>query len=75
SLTVQSHGESTILNKKGAWLDSTKVTRYLTKTETWMIRNPGYVLVAAVIGWMLGSNRSQKIIFVVLLLLVAPAYS
>nr|YP_009350103.1 polyprotein [Yaounde virus]ABW76843.2 polyprotein [Yaounde virus] len=75
SLTVQTHGESTLANKKGAWMDSTKATRYLVKTETWILRNPGYALVAVVLGWMLGSNKGQKIIFVILLLLVAPAYS
>nr|NP_722530.1 membrane protein M [Murray Valley encephalitis virus]7KVB_a Chain a, Matrix protein M [Murray Valley encephalitis virus]7KVB_b Chain b, Matrix protein M [Murray Valley encephalitis virus]7KVB_c Chain c, Matrix protein M [Murray Valley encephalitis virus] len=75
SITVQTHGESTLVNKKDAWLDSTKATRYLTKTENWIIRNPGYALVAVVLGWMLGSNTGQKVIFTVLLLLVAPAYS
>nr|ABD85067.1 polyprotein precursor [West Nile virus] len=75
SLTVQTHGESTLANKKGAWMDSTKATRYLVKTESWILRNPGYALVAAVIGWMLGSNTMQRVVFVVLLLLVAPAYS
>nr|7KV9_a Chain a, Matrix protein M [Kunjin virus]7KV9_b Chain b, Matrix protein M [Kunjin virus]7KV9_c Chain c, Matrix protein M [Kunjin virus]7KVA_a Chain a, Matrix protein M [Kunjin virus]7KVA_b Chain b, Matrix protein M [Kunjin virus]7KVA_c Chain c, Matrix protein M [Kunjin virus] len=75
SLTVQTHGESTLSNKKGAWMDSTKATRYLVKTESWILRNPGYALVAAVIGWMLGSNTMQRVVFTVLLLLVAPAYS
>nr|YP_164810.1 matrix protein M [Usutu virus]7LCG_B Chain B, Membrane protein M [Usutu virus]7LCG_D Chain D, Membrane protein M [Usutu virus]7LCG_F Chain F, Membrane protein M [Usutu virus]7LCH_B Chain B, Membrane protein M [Usutu virus]7LCH_D Chain D, Membrane protein M [Usutu virus]7LCH_F Chain F, Membrane protein M [Usutu virus] len=75
SIAVQTHGESMLANKKDAWLDSTKASRYLMKTENWIIRNPGYAFVAVLLGWMLGSNNGQRVVFVVLLLLVAPAYS
>nr|NP_775665.1 matrix protein M [Japanese encephalitis virus] len=75
SVSVQTHGESSLVNKKEAWLDSTKATRYLMKTENWIIRNPGYAFLAATLGWMLGSNNGQRVVFTILLLLVAPAYS
>nr|AID60238.1 polyprotein [Usutu virus] len=75
SIAVQTHGESMLANKKDAWLDSTKASRYLMKTDNWIIRNPGYAFVAVLLGWMLGSNNGQRVVFVVLLLLVAPAYS
>nr|WOE87815.1 polyprotein [Japanese encephalitis virus] len=75
SVSVQTHGESSLVNKKEAWLDSTKATRYLMKTENWIIRNPGYAFLAVALGWMLGSNNGQRVVFTILLLLVAPAYS
>nr|5WSN_B Chain B, M protein [Japanese encephalitis virus]5WSN_D Chain D, M protein [Japanese encephalitis virus]5WSN_F Chain F, M protein [Japanese encephalitis virus]5YWO_B Chain B, JEV M protein [Japanese encephalitis virus]5YWO_D Chain D, JEV M protein [Japanese encephalitis virus]5YWO_F Chain F, JEV M protein [Japanese encephalitis virus]5YWP_B Chain B, JEV M protein [Japanese encephalitis virus]5YWP_D Chain D, JEV M protein [Japanese encephalitis virus]5YWP_F Chain F, JEV M protein [Japanese len=74
SVSVQTHGESSLVNKTETWLDSTKATRYLMKTENWIIRNPGYAFLAAVLGWMLGSNNGQRVVFTILLLLVAPAY-
>nr|AWA45337.1 polyprotein [Bagaza virus] len=75
SITVHHHGESLLEAKNTPWMDSTKATKYLTKVENWAIRNPGYALAAAIIGWNLGTTKSQKIIFTIMLMLIAPAYS
>nr|ATG32103.1 polyprotein [Rocio virus] len=75
SVNIPSHGESQLENRGTPWLDTAKTTKYLTKVENWMIRNPGYAIVAVAAAWMLGSNTSQKVIFTIMLLLIAPAYS
>nr|YP_009227184.1 membrane glycoprotein m [Spondweni virus]6ZQV_B Chain B, Genome polyprotein [Spondweni virus]6ZQV_D Chain D, Genome polyprotein [Spondweni virus]6ZQV_F Chain F, Genome polyprotein [Spondweni virus] len=75
SITLPSHASQKLETRSSTWLESREYSKYLIKVENWILRNPGYALVAAVIGWTLGSSRSQKIIFVTLLMLVAPAYS
>nr|WHA03979.1 polyprotein [Tembusu virus] len=75
SVNVHHHGESLLEAKNTPWMDSTKATKYLTKVENWALRNPGYALAAIFIGWNLGTTRSQKIIFTIMLMLIAPAYS
>nr|QJW38943.1 polyprotein [Saint Louis encephalitis virus] len=75
SISVQHHGDSTLATKNTPWLDTVKTTKYLTKVENWVLRNPGYALVALAIGWMLGSNNTQRVVFVIMLMLIAPAYS
>nr|AIU94743.1 polyprotein [Ntaya virus] len=75
AITVHHHGESLLEAKNTPWMDSTKATKYLTKVENWAIRNPGYALAAAIVGWNLGTTKAQKIIFTIMLMLIAPAYS
>nr|AYA58334.1 polyprotein [Spondweni virus]AYA58335.1 polyprotein [Spondweni virus]AYA58336.1 polyprotein [Spondweni virus]AYA58337.1 polyprotein [Spondweni virus] len=75
SITLPSHASQKLETRSSTWLESREYSKYLMKVENWILRNPGYALVAAVIGWTLGSSRSQKIIYVTLLMLVAPAYS
>nr|5U4W_H Chain H, M protein [Zika virus]5U4W_J Chain J, M protein [Zika virus]5U4W_L Chain L, M protein [Zika virus] len=50
-------------------------TKHLIRVENWIFRNPGFALAAAAIAWLLGSSTSQKVIYLVMILLIAPAYS
>ncbi|AAV34152.1 polyprotein [Aroa virus] len=69
------HTENVLATRQETWMNTDVIMKHLIKVETWALRNPGFALVAITLGWMLGSNRSQKIIFTILLLLVAPAYN
>nr|AIU94739.1 polyprotein [Aroa virus] len=68
------HTEATLTSRKETWLEGQNIMKYLMRVESWTLRNPGIALVAAIIGWSLGTTTSQKVIYVLLLLMVAPAY-
>nr|AIU94742.1 polyprotein [Naranjal virus] len=75
STAFPQHTESTLATRRESWLNTDVAMKHLVKVETWALRNPGFAFVAITLGWMLGNSTSQKIIFTLLLLLVAPAYS
>nr|WCD39401.1 polyprotein [Ilheus virus] len=75
AINIPHHGESHLENRATPWMDTTKTTKYLTKVENWVIRNPGYALVALATAWMLGSNTPQRVVFMIMMMLIAPAYS
>ncbi|ACJ64915.2 polyprotein [T'Ho virus] len=75
SINIAPHGESTLEHRSTPWMDGAKTRRYLSKVENWILRNPGYAIVSVALAWMLGSNRTQKVVFALLLLMVVPAYS
>ncbi|AAV34157.1 flavivirus polyprotein [Kokobera virus] len=75
STNIAGHADSRLDSRGSVWMDTKKATSYLTKAESWALRNPGYALVAAVLGWSLGTSNAQKVIFTVMILLIAPAYS
>ncbi|AGI03959.1 polyprotein [New Mapoon virus] len=75
STNIAGHQDNHLESRSNVWMDTQKATNYLTKTENWILRNPGYALVAVVMGWSLGTSRPQKVIFTIMLLLIAPAYS
>nr|UBB38803.1 polyprotein [Stratford virus] len=75
STNIAGHADSTLDSRGAVWMDTKKAASYLTKAESWALRNPGYALVAVILGWNLGTSKAQKIIFTIMILLIAPAYS
>ncbi|ACM68470.1 polyprotein [Nounane virus] len=75
SVGISAHGSGGLAHKKTRWMSVDASMEHFQRTERWVLRNPGYALIAGLMGWMLGSNRTQKVMFIILLLLVIPAYS
>ncbi|AHW82954.1 polyprotein [Nhumirim virus] len=75
SVALSPHGEGGLKVRGNKWLATDASVLHLQKVERWMLSNPGYALVAGVLGAMLGTTMVQKVVITGLLLLVAPAYS
>nr|AUS91146.1 polyprotein [Barkedji virus]AUS91147.1 polyprotein [Barkedji virus] len=75
SVAIAPHGNGGLSTRKDKWLAADASMLHLQKVERWMISNPGYAAVAVFLGYMLGTTTVQKAVLVILLLMVAPAYS
>ncbi|AAV34156.1 polyprotein [Kedougou virus] len=75
SVSLPPHTEKKLETRHESWLETRSYLAHLEKTERWVLRNPGFALVAGALGWMLGTSKTQKVLIAGLLLLVAPAYS
>nr|6LNT_D Chain D, pre-membrane protein [Zika virus ZIKV/H. sapiens/FrenchPolynesia/10087PF/2013]6LNT_E Chain E, pre-membrane protein [Zika virus ZIKV/H. sapiens/FrenchPolynesia/10087PF/2013]6LNT_F Chain F, pre-membrane protein [Zika virus ZIKV/H. sapiens/FrenchPolynesia/10087PF/2013]6LNU_D Chain D, Genome polyprotein [Zika virus ZIKV/H. sapiens/FrenchPolynesia/10087PF/2013]6LNU_E Chain E, Genome polyprotein [Zika virus ZIKV/H. sapiens/FrenchPolynesia/10087PF/2013]6LNU_F Chain F, Genome polyprotein [ len=75
AVTLPSHSTRKLQTRSQTWLESREYTKHLIRVENWIFRNPGFALAAAAIAWLLGSSTSQKVIYLVMILLIAPAYS
>ncbi|ATN29922.1 polyprotein [Long Pine Key virus] len=62
------HGDAPTHATDNIWL-------FMTRIESWALRHPGQVAVVVIIGYFLGKTTAQRVIFTMLMLLVAPAYS
>nr|WGG62775.1 polyprotein [Trionyx sinensis flavivirus] len=74
SIAYPVHATRTITSKK-PWISTDMSYVHIQKMERWMLKNPGYVLVAAALAWLSATSRMQGVLIFVLMMLVAPAYS
>nr|YP_009345035.1 polyprotein [Kadam virus]ABB90670.1 polyprotein [Kadam virus] len=63
------------LSRTGVWKQGEAARNYLTRTESWILRNKAFALALCVAGWALGKTTVQKVIFIAFVLLIAPAYA
>ncbi|QXU65801.1 polyprotein [Aripo virus] len=47
---------------------------HVSRVERWIFRHPMYAAVLACLGWYMGQTITTKVVLVILLFLVAPAY-
>lgn len=75
SVTITPHGEAGLrVGSTKHWTSRASPERYLMRVEKWVLRHPLPAFVLVILGWMMGRTHGQRIMYILLMLLVAPSY-
>nr|UXX63138.1 polyprotein [dengue virus type 4] len=74
SVALTPHSGMGLETRAETWMSSEGAWKHAQRVESWILRNPGFALLAGFMAYMIGQTGIQRTVFFVLMMLVAPSY-
>nr|QVJ82483.1 polyprotein [dengue virus type 4]UDI89625.1 polyprotein [dengue virus type 4] len=74
SVALAPHTGMGLETRAETWMSSEGAWKHVQRVESWILRNPGFSLLAGFMAYMVGQTGTQRVVIFILMMLVAPSY-